>query len=1293
MNRLIRYASLCMLLCSLGLPGSVLAQTITTTYTSATICPGGTVAATFTTTGSFSATNQFSLQLSDVTGQFPATPTVIGTASTTGTIGGSVPATVPAGSGYRLRVVASRPAVTGSLGLGTLTISSPPAPDIPQQPLAYCQGDLSPTPLRATGTNLKWYGTNPAGAGTSTATVPTTDRTQTYYVSQTVNGCEGPKAAITITINSRPAPPTVTGFQTACQNETKALAVPAGSLRWYTASTGGTASTVTPQPQTSATGSTFYYVSQVNASGCESDRATIEFRVYGIPGAPSVQPPAPYCQNAAVLPLRATPDNGGTLIWWGTSAQGGTASGTAPTPSNQTSATYYVSQSVNGCASQTRQPISVTIIATPARPSVAGPAPTCSGSPVGALSATADGGNTLRWWGTSEQGGTATATPPAVSNTQTNTYYVSQVTKEGCDGPRAGILVTIKKVPGAPDAPVPGSLCQNRVGTQLTATATEPGAVLNWYDGSDRLLPGAPTPPTSATGTLTYFVRQTLDGCPGTERKTVTVTVNAIPAQPAFTAPGPYCQGVQAQPLAAAGTQLRWYGTNATGGSGTTQVTTPATGAVGTQQYYVTQTVNNCESERASIPVTVKTTPGQPGVSGLEFCQNSPAPTLTASLVNGASVNWYGQNQNGGTASPNAPTPPNNTVSTLVYYVSQTLDGCEGQRAGLSVRIKPTPTVPGVSPAAFCNNAPAQQLTANGERLKWYDNNGNLLGPNAPVPATNNVGDQQFAVSQTNGDNCESPKATLTVTIKPLPGLPGVQNLAYCKSEQDQPQQDVRQLEANGQNLRWYNAGGNPIGTPTPTIDRVGTQVFNVSQTVNNCEGQRAQLTVTVNTAPAPGISKFLYTYCVNEVSTPLVATAESGGRLVWIDPYSRIFTSAPTPPTLNTNIDPAGDPFQVYQVGANGCYSSRSTIRVIVNTVPTLSLTAPPNSVNLGQRTSLRLRFTGSGPYSYTLTGNNIGTSRSADTTISVLPRGTTTYQVINVTNGCGTGLPGNPATAEVLVRVPTLTTGDLSTTSVCGGASFSVPFSQTGQFNPGNVFRLELASVADTSRKYDLGVSTTNSPITGTVSTTLPGGQYYVRVKASNPEIGVTGSNSPSTLTLKAFSSATLSGTQDIYEGTPANLTIALGGDGPWTLTYADSLRSYQATTTVSPLVVEARPARTSTYRLTSVTGFCGTGTVSGTATVRVLPLLAIDDNPLDPLVKTYPVPTGATLTIELNLPLLREPAVLSLMNLNGQPIWQTTTRNQRTNLDMSQQPGGQYLLRIKVGDKQTVRRILKL
>jgi hypothetical protein len=355
------------------------------------------------------------------------------------------------------------------------------------------------------------------------------------------------------------------------------------------------------------------------------------------------------------------------------------------------------------------------------------------------------------------------------------------------------------------------------------------------------------------------------------------------------------------------------------------------------------------------------------------------------------------------------------------------------------------------------------------------------------------------------------------------------------------------------------------------------------------------------------------------------------------------------------------------------------------------LSLTGSAN-VNLGQSTPLRLTFTGNPPFSYTITGGYSGISNKADTTISVLPRGTTTYQVTGVTNSCGVGLPGNPATAIITVNTPTVTTGALSTSSLCAGTSLPIPFTTTGTFMNGNVFSAELISTTDTTKKYDLQTTGTSSPITATTSSTLASGQYYVRVKASNPNVGVIGSTSPTILTIRSKPTATLIGSQTIAEGTPASLTVTFMGDGPWTIAYVDSLRSYSAIATTNPYILEARPARTTAYRLTSVSNDCGAGTASGSATVTVNAVLGIEDNSLDPLIHMYPVPVISSLTIDIDVPLGRTPAEISLINLQGVPIYQTTTRNRQTDLDLTSQPAGLYLVRVQVGDRQSIRKIVK-
>jgi hypothetical protein len=69
----------------------------------------------YTTSGDFNAGNEFTAQLSDGNGSF-ASPLNIGTLSdiTSGTISASIPNTLPTGLQYRIRVIASDPAIFGN---------------------------------------------------------------------------------------------------------------------------------------------------------------------------------------------------------------------------------------------------------------------------------------------------------------------------------------------------------------------------------------------------------------------------------------------------------------------------------------------------------------------------------------------------------------------------------------------------------------------------------------------------------------------------------------------------------------------------------------------------------------------------------------------------------------------------------------------------------------------------------------------------------------------------------------------------------------------------------------------------------------------------------------------------------------------------------------------------------------------------------------------------------------------------------------------------------------------------
>jgi hypothetical protein len=108
--------------------------------------------------------------------------------------------------------------------------------------------------------------------------------------------------------------------------------------------------------------------------------------------------------------------------------------------------------------------------------------------------------------------------------------------------------------------------------------------------------------PVHIEGTTSYFVSQTVGGCESA-RAEIKVTINKT--NPPAVENLSYCLNVTASTLTATGTALKWYAA-ASGGTGSASAPTPTTNAIGTKSYYVTQTLNGCESARAEIKVSIK---------------------------------------------------------------------------------------------------------------------------------------------------------------------------------------------------------------------------------------------------------------------------------------------------------------------------------------------------------------------------------------------------------------------------------------------------------------------------------------------------------------------------------------------------------------------------------------------------------------------------------------------------------------------------------------------------------------
>ncbi len=91
------------------------------------LCAGNTLAIPFTIKGLYGKDNVFTAQLSNSIGDFKNF-TTIGTitSSKAGTINATIPVHIPAGTGYRVRIVASSPADTSGMNSKPITIGRPP---------------------------------------------------------------------------------------------------------------------------------------------------------------------------------------------------------------------------------------------------------------------------------------------------------------------------------------------------------------------------------------------------------------------------------------------------------------------------------------------------------------------------------------------------------------------------------------------------------------------------------------------------------------------------------------------------------------------------------------------------------------------------------------------------------------------------------------------------------------------------------------------------------------------------------------------------------------------------------------------------------------------------------------------------------------------------------------------------------------------------------------------------------------------------------------------------------------
>ncbi len=581
-----------------------------------------------------------------------------------------------------------------------------------------------------------------------------------------------PAGPVSLSDPSSPTPPTPGNNGPLCSGATLNLtaSIISGATYLWTGPNGFTSNQQNPSIPNVTVAATGNYLVSIMLGTCTSAPAATAVIVNQSPATPMASANSPVCIGNT-LNLTAVSTTGAIYNWSGPNSFTSTLQN--PSVNNVTAAAsgfYTVIAQLGTCTSLPGS-VTVSVVPLPLAPGVTTPLVYCQDALALPLTAAGTG---LQYY-TSATGGTGIATIiPVTTVAGTFNYYVSQ-SANGCEGPRALIVVTVAPKPASPVATTLYTYCQFGVASPLTAT----GAGLQWYTTltGNSPLAAAPTPSTQASGTFNYYVSSKTGNCES-DRLKITVIVLPKPAPPGVISPTHLCQYDSVE-LKADGQNLLWY-LNPTGGGGITRLV-PLTRNDDTTFYYVTQTVNGCESDRIRLQVIVDYKPN--GII------TASRPWLCAEDT--ISFFYFGNAKPGAVYNWKSPSPASHFVSgggqgpyVVQYdsagsqYIQLTINnnGCLSDVISLPVEVRPLPRLAFVVKPEGCVdeaiNIALSAVSAGIDSFKWDFDNGTVVynaATGGPFGVKwNTTGNKVITVTASTAE-CGSKAYRDTILIRPNP--------------------------------------------------------------------------------------------------------------------------------------------------------------------------------------------------------------------------------------------------------------------------------------------------------------------------------------------------------------------------------------------------------------------------------------------------------------------------------------------------------------------------------------------
>ncbi|WP_156510968.1 MULTISPECIES: PKD-like domain-containing protein, partial [Emticicia] len=898
---------------------------------------------------------------------------------------------------------------------GSIAITVNPTPTAPTgisaSPLTICSGKSSTLLAACTGGTVTWY--NDVTLTNTISNIVSPTSTSTYYVACLSNtGCRSTFGFVAVTVNPVPSAPTSISASpaTICSGQSSTLSATCstGTTTWYSdaALTNTVSNTVSP------TTTTTYYVSCVSALGCKSTPGNISITVNPIPSAPTSISASPITICSGQSSALSATCSSGTVTWYTNNAL--TTEVTSPVSPTSTNTYYVACVSTAGCKSSVGN-ITVTVNPTPPTPTNISVSPTtiCVGQSA-SLTATCASG-TITWY---TNAALTTVVATTVSPIITTTYYVACMSGLGCNSASENVTVNVNPTPSAPTGIAASSttICS---GQSSTLSATCSSGIITWY--TEAALTNAVSSLVRPTMTTTYYgACVSAAGCKSPAGN-ITIIVNQTPATlPSSTTE--YCQGNTASQLSivgASGATVLWYNT-ITGGVGTNTAPTPSTSTVGTTNYYVSQTQNGCETERATIAIVVNPNPALSLEVGNAACAGSPV-TIIASATGGTPGYQY---------SKNGVDFQTNNIFTGIFAGSYTISARDSKGCLIAQFVNITQAVPlslSIQSSNDCStgdNGIINISGTGGTGALTYNINGGSYGSTTTF---SNLSSGTYTVGVKDANGCILEKTLNVNTVPDIVLSLTSQNDCIVGST------GMFSLSASGGLAPFqYRVNGGSWGGSSFTGLSAGTHIAQVI----DARGCTKTLNLEIIEKPAaPTVTSS--TICAGQ-SVNLSATCNTGVPLWYSDvDLTNSLSSVTVTPSATTNY------YAVCEIVANNCKSTVATANITVNPIPTVN--SITNQFLCNATTTTAVNFTGmvSGTiYNWTNTNTNIGLSTSGNGNILAFTATNSTSSPISGTitatpsyTNQGVTCTGTPQNFTITVN-PTPSVNSITDQSLCNGS-----------------------------------------------------------------------------------------------------------------------------------------------------------------------------------------------------------------------------------------------------------------